>query len=224
MKKWVFSLTFAILSVHAAPSVPNHNLLNKAWKIYTGGSRGLPYYSLQVDGRNYRGDRPWNLYWNILKDAVDYEGRRVLELGCNVALLSIFLQTYRGAESCLAVDMPIQQLKKRGVERLYVAAELTREAFHVRNITIASIDFDERDYGQALGYDYDVVFCMNLLQRVKDREKLMAYLSHFDHVIFEGDGEDPVEIRSFAEHGFGNYEKLGLLPVGKPRTLLHFYR
>jgi len=231
MKKFILLLAFITTSwMHADRPIPNHNLLSKAWKIYTGGSNGLPYYSLQTDGKHYRGDLPWNLRWNILKDAIDYEGKRILELGCNVALTSIFLKTYCGAESCLAVDMPIHKLKKKKMERLYVAAELTREAFNTRNITIKPIDFDGKDYEEILGYDYDVVFCMSLLNWIQDKTRLMTYLSHFDHVIFEGHSTNAVEIKRFAEHGFHNYEELGMTATGpafKPgseRTLFHFYK
>lgn len=231
MKKYILLLTLAASTwMHADKPTPDHKLLSKAWSIYTGGGHGLPYYSLQADGKNYRGDRPWNLRWNILKDAVDYEGKRVLELGCNAALTSTFLKTYCGAESCMAVDMPIHRLKKKKMEKLYVAAELIREAYDARDVTIKPVDLDEENYEEILGYEYDVIFCMSLLNWIKDKPRLMTYLSHFDHVIFEGHAKDLVEINRFAKHGFHNYEKLGTTATGrafkpgKERTLFHFYK
>ncbi len=71
------------------------NLLT-AWKIAQYSNASSPgvevaYYALDIDGYHFPGERPWVDRWNMLRTITDYSGKRILELGCNMALLSCFL-------------------------------------------------------------------------------------------------------------------------------------
>ena len=66
--------------------------------------RALAYYELDFGGLRLPGERPWAVRWRVLRQITALRGRRVLELGCNLGLLSIFLLKEAGAAAALAVD------------------------------------------------------------------------------------------------------------------------
>ena len=76
------------------------------------------------------------------------------------------------------------------------------------------------NYEEKIGYDYDIVFCMSLIHWVKDKNRLMRYLSNFNHVIFEGHESNSVEIAQFKKYGFDKYAILG--NADKERTIILF--
>jgi hypothetical protein len=68
--------------------------LAQAWEIAARSQASFPglqlaYYSLDVAGINFPGERPWVQRWNSLRANVNFKGKRFLELGCNLGLLSI---------------------------------------------------------------------------------------------------------------------------------------
>lgn len=190
----------------------NMPLIEKAWQINTSGAKITSYYSLNVNGRTFPGIRPFGLRWDMFKDLLDYTGKNILELGCCTALPSITLKKYREAGHVVAVDMADYRL---------LAAQLVAKAFEV-SLDFRKLNLDNDNYEKQLGYDFDVVFCMSLLNWVKDKNRLMAYLSHFKNVIFEGHEHPTVEIARFARYGFNNYKLLGVSDLG--RSVILFYR
>jgi SAM-dependent methyltransferase len=204
------------------------DLLAQAWTIPTGGSNGQPYNHVVVDGVDFPGERTWDDRWILIKEATNYQNKKVLELGCNVALVSTYLLKYQNAALCTGVDRPDDLLAFHGMPDLIKAAKTIHRAFNV-SPHILQIDMNHADYENTLGYDYDIVFCMSFLKWADDKERLLEYLSHFQEIIFEGHEEDSNEIDRFQKKGF-QYRILGKTQVGVSyppnafRTLIHFYK
>ncbi len=91
-----------------------------------------PDYSIDLEGVVFPGERPWEARWSYLESAADYRNRRVLELGCNLGLLSTWALTHGGASAALGVDHDPDIVR---------AAGLVAEAFGVRP-EFRVVDFD----------------------------------------------------------------------------------
>lgn len=203
-------------------------LLAQAWTIPTGGSNGKSYNQITLNGIDFPGERNWNERWALIQGATNYQNKKILELGCNVALASTYLLKYRNAGLCTAIDRPDDLLALHGMPYLIQAADMIHQAFHV-SPHILQIDMNHADYEKELGYDYDILFCMSFLKWVDDKDRLLEYLSHFREIIFEGHEEDAIEIQRFQNKGF-QYRILGKTQVGVSypsnafRTLIYFYK
>ena len=233
LKQSISIVIFSVVSCVVYPQVSiiegiDLELLSKAWEIPTGGSNGQPYNHIVVEGISFPGERAWDERWTLIKDAMDYRGKRILELGCNVALASTYLLKYQNALECAGVDRPNELLAVHGMPRLIEAAKLIHRAFHV-NLEILQMDINNTEYEELLGFDYDVAVCMSFLKWVDDKERLLDYLSHFHHIIYEGHEADSIEIERFQRRGF-EYRILGATQVGVSypknafRTLIYFFK
>lgn len=204
-------------------------LLAEAWTIPTGGSNNQPYYSLNVNGLFFYGERSWEDRWNFIKDQINCKNKRILELGCNVGIASVYLLKYGQALCCTGVDRPNDVLALHGMPRLMEASKLLQRAFHV-HVDLVQLDFNKDDYEELIGQKYDFVVCMSLLKWVEDKERFLNYLALFDEVLFEGHESDSVEIERFKRHGFDHYQILGSTHVGvsypqdSKRTLIYFWK
>lgn len=190
----------------------NMHFIEKAWQINTSGDQIPSYYSIRVNNHTFPGIRPFNVRWNMIKDVVDYTNKNVLELGCCTALPSTLLKKYKNVSRVVAVDMADYRLQ---------AAQLFAQAFEV-DVEFYKMHFGVDDYEDRLGHAFDVVFCMSLLHWIEDKERFLNYLSHFNHVIFEGHDSSSIEIERFKRHGFSHHEILGISDNG--RTVIHFYQ
>ena len=192
-------------------------LLGAAWQIRTGGSHG-PYYALIVNGIFFDGERLWDDRWQLIKRGVDFKDKRILELGCNIALTSVYALKYGDAHSAVGVDLPDEQLKKHGIPLLMKAAHLTHRAFGV-SVTMLQVNLNvDKNYEARIGRQYDLVVCMSLLKWVNDKERLLTYLSQFPEVLYEGHDSDDIEIERFRRHGFTRYVRLGETHIGASYT------
>lgn len=185
---------------------PRLKKLHDAWRIAqksNASSPALPlaYYAIDFEGYHFPGERPWNERWNRLKNISDYSGKTILELGCNMGLLSINLIKEAGAAKCIGVDHD---------KKILESAKLISEVFEV-DPEFKRVNFDsskdwERDL---LSYNIDVVFALNVLNWVNDKERLLSFLAKAKEVIFEG--HDPLEVEKarFVKIGFTNIEEIG---------------
>lgn len=207
----------------------NIDALEQAWTISGGGSNGRPYYSLTINGVHLEGERPWSDRWTLIKDAVDYKDKRILDIGCNMGLTLAFLHKYKHAASCTGVDRSDLLLSDFGTPHLKKAAVHIQQAFDF-HFNLIQLDLNSDNYECLVGTDHDLVICFSILKWVDDKERFMNYLSHFKEVLFEGHDPDEVEIERFARHGFTNYEILGKTHIGASypkeatRTLMHFWK
>lgn len=197
----------------------NIYLIEKAWSVNTGGPSCPRYYSMTINGKFYNGNRLWDLRWNIIKDATDYINKNILELGCNMGLVTTFLKKYRKANVAVGVEGPDAFLARQGSPHRVKAAKWFAQAFEV-DVGFVQVDLNgEPNYEGKIGYDYDVVFCLSLMNWIKDKERLLRYLSKFNEVIYEGHDSLQVELNRFKRYGFNNYRILGAAGRG---SIIHF--
>lgn len=202
----------------ALPEDAPHQLkeLLKAWQLArisdaNAPGTGLAYYSLEVDGYSFPGERPWLERWSLLQGLTDYQGKRILELGCNMGLLSSFFLKEMGATAAMAVDAD---------ETILRAAQHVANALGVRP-TLVQQDFDACDTWEERLADFrpDIVFALSVLNWVRDKRRFMAFLGHFREVIFEGHETAAIEARRFRDVGLQWIEMVGVSERGRP--ILH---
>jgi tRNA A-37 threonylcarbamoyl transferase component Bud32 len=196
-----------------ANSSPRLRQLNEAWHIAqdsSASSPGVPiaYYSLTVDDFRFPGERPWSERWAVLRTLADYEDKRILELGCNMGLLSCFLLGEEKAAAALAVDVDTEILR---------AAEHVACAFDVRPAYM-QIDLDDPGPWESRLQPFaaDIVFALNVLNWVKDRDRLLHFLGQCSQVIFEGHESFDIEKARFEAVGFSNIRLAAMTERNRP--------
>jgi hypothetical protein len=205
-------------SVSLLPSLPagagpSAHALQEAWRIAAAASASAPgqrvaYHELEWEGICFPGERPWSARWRVLRQITPYAERRVLELGCNMALLSIFLLKDAHAAAALAVDRDPAILE---------AAAIVAEALDVQP-QFCRIDFD-RDSNwedQLAAFRPDVVVALSVLHWVQDKARFLAFLGRFDEVIFEGHDSSRTERRRLLQAGFTEIDLVDTSERGRP--------
>ena len=196
---------------HELPAInsdadPKLKKLLDAWRLAQKSNASAPalplaYYAIDFEGYHFPGERPWDERWNRLKNVSGYSGKTILELGCNMGLLSIHLLKEAGAAKCIGVDHD---------KKILESANFISEVFEV-NPVFKQINFDSaKDWeNDLLSYNVDVVFALNVLNWVYDKERLLKFLSNFPEIIFEGHDTTEVERKRFEQIGFNTIEEIG---------------
>jgi len=186
---------------------PEIKKMLEAWKIAqksNASSPGMPvaYYSLDFKGIRFPGERPWIDRWNRFKDVTAYNGKTIIELGCNMGLLSTYLLKERDAERCVGVDHDT---------RIIVSAQLIGDVYNV-NPEFFRINFDSKDNWEErlLSYNADIIFALNVLNWLNDKQRFLNFLANFPQVIFEGHDSTEIEKKRFQELGFTNIAEIGI--------------
>jgi serine/threonine protein kinase len=211
----------AIKKLRILPVLPDDassqlKTLLKAWEIAQNSDANSPgqhfaYYSLRLDGFYFPGERPWIERWNMMHSIMDYSGKRILEMGCNMGLLSTFLLKDSHASSALAVDIN---------DKILEAATLISMAFGVKPVLKVQ-NFDAPDDWETKLADFkpDVVFALNVLNWVQDKQRFLRFLGSFSEVIFEGHDSLDVERNRLSDVGFKQIDIVGVSERG--REVLH---
>jgi predicted Ser/Thr protein kinase len=205
-------------SVSPLPSLPpgagaSACALHEAWRIAAAAAASAPgqrvaYHALEWQGICFPGERPWSARWRVLRRVTPYANRRVLELGCNMALLSIFLLKDAHAGAALAVDRD---------PAILAAAAIVAEALGVQP-QFRRIDFDrDADWeDQLAAFRPDVVVALSVLHWVQDKARLLAFLGRFDEVIFEGHNSSRTERQRLLQAGFTEIDLVDTSERGRP--------
>ena len=187
--------------------------LHEAWRIAAAADANSPghqvaYYELVCDGESLPGERPWAERWRSLRSVTRFADRRVLELGCNLALLSTFLLKEGGASAALAVDRD---------RAILAAAAKVAEAFGVRP-AFAEVDFDRDPHWEErlAAFQPDVVVALSVLHWVQDKARFLAFLSRFDEVVFEGHDSSRIERDRLRRAGFAEVDLVDTSERGRP--------
>lgn len=199
------------------PSLPDDasvklKTLYNAWKQAQRSNASSPgkelaYYSLDVEGYHFPGERPWIDRWKMLRSITDYSGKRVLELGCNMALLSCFLLKESHARAALALDADAD---------IIAAARKVSLAFGVEPILrLQNLDAPDHWEREISDFKPDIVFALNVLNWVKDKERLLAFLGRFHDIIFEGHDSFDTESRRLRTVGFEQIEIVAVSERGR---------
>jgi serine/threonine protein kinase len=188
-------------------------LLIKAWELAQRSNASSPgkkmaYYSLMQCGYHFPGERPWEERWNTLRSLSDYTGKRVLELGCNMGLLSCFLLKFEGATEAMAVDHD---------DEILASAALISKAMDV-NLNIEQINFDSHaDWESKLdSFSPDIVFALNVLNWVKGKKRFLEFLGRFNTLIYEGHDSFETERKRLEGVGYKTFKLIGVSERNRP--------
>jgi hypothetical protein len=190
--------------------------LHEAWRMAAAApasspGRPIAYYELEFEGLRFPGERPWAPRWRVLRHVTTYRARRVLELGCNMALLSTFALKEAGAAAALAVDRD---------PAILAAAAKVALALGVQP-RFRQIDFD-RDPGwedELQAFAPDVVVALSVLHWVRDKARFLGFLGRFDELIFEGHDSSRAERARLSAVGFTGIELIDTSERGRPILL-----
>src|SRR5680860_402951 len=188
-------------------------LLEAAWLLARrsdASSPGVPvaYYSAELFGRRYPGERRWEDRWETLREAVPLQGARVLELGCNMGLLSTYALQEANAESAFGIDR----------DRLIIeAARLTAASLGVQP-RFATVDLDASEQWESplLEYAPSVVFALNVLNWVTAKDRLLQFLGHFRCIVVEGHDSSGTEISRLRSVGFSYFDEVATTERFRP--------
>lgn len=204
--------------IPALPETAGRELqqLHAAWHIAARSNasspgRDIPYYDMTFEGFCLPGERSWSERWGYLRHVTPYRDKRILELGCNLGLLSIFLLKDQGARAALAVD---------GDPEILDAGRLAARAFDVEP-HFACVNFD-RDPGwesELAAFRPDVVFALSVIEWLDDEARFLAFLGRFDEVVFEGHHSSAFETRRLRATGFGDVQLVDTSERGRPVLL-----
>ena len=191
-------------------------LLRTAWQIAQSSNASSPgrskaYYSFDFQGYHLPGERPWQERWDTLRAIRDFQGLRVLELGCNLGLLSCHLLREEGSAAATAVDRD---------STIVEGAKLVAEALDV-SPRIMQIDFDrDEDWEkELLSFEADVVFALSVFNWIEQKKRFLEFLGRHSCVIFEGHDSFEVERDRLRGVGFSRVDLLSLSERSRPLLL-----
>lgn len=191
---------------------PKLKSLLKAWRVAQRSNASSPgkilgYYSLDVKGYHFPGERPWVDRWDVFRSITDYSGKRILELGCNMALLSCYLLKESNAIAALAVDVDT---------RILQAAEHVSLALGVKPV-LRQVDFDSANDWETQLADFqpEIVFALSVLKSVEKKDRFLSFLGRFPTVIFEGHDVVDVECARLRAVGFQQFDIIGTSERGR---------
>lgn len=184
--------------------------LDRAWRVAEESNANAPghriaYYAWTFKGRHYIGERPWAFRWEFLRKAVQFKGKRVLELGSNMAMTSAYALLH-GASEATAVDSD---------ELILDAAALLGVALGVPIRTIR-MKFDGSSAWEDALPDADLAIAMSILEWVPDRLRFERYLGRFAEVVFEGHESAAVERERLTRMGFREVTLVGESERARP--------
>jgi tRNA A-37 threonylcarbamoyl transferase component Bud32 len=181
-----------------SPTSPAIAGLAKAWTIAQRSQANSPghslaYYAFSFQGEHFPGERPWYLRWEPLRRQVDWSGKRVLELGCNMGLLSAFVRIY-GAAAATAVDRDWSILEAGQV----LCEALAIDGVDFRRADLSSMSW-EKDMPEA-----DICVAMSLHHWLPGpgQAALLRFLARHREVVFEGHDPLSTEIDRLRRVGF----------------------
>lgn len=171
-------------------------LLAQAWSIAqlagaNAPGQGLAYYAFTHRGYHLPGERPWDLRWEAIRRVVDFEGKALLELGCNLGLLSCFAMLH-GARSAVGID--------RNAEILG-GARLVADALGV-SPELRQVDLSSAADWEASLRGADVVTALSVVHWLPDPERVLRFLGEHREVIYEGHDSLEVETERLRSVGF----------------------
>jgi hypothetical protein len=192
---------------------PALDSLAKAWELAARSNASAPgvnvaYYSLDVEGINFPGERPWLQRWDCIKKTVEFRGKRFLELGCNMGLLAIHARL-AGAQLCVAADVDSDVLE---------AAKLAARGFGA-DVEFRQLDLNEIDkWGPGLE-QFDIVSAMSVMHWVQNKERVWSFLALFPELLYEGHESEAEAEEALQKAGFKQIVRLGPTERNRPMFL-----
>ncbi len=177
--------------------------LAEAWSIAARSKASAPdtdiaYYSIDIGGINFPGERPWILRWERIRKNLDFKGKRLLELGCNMGLLSIHAKL-SGAAFCLGVDTD---------KDILLAANLASRAFGT-NVEHRPVDLGDSFRWEEELNGFDIVSALSVLHWIEDKERVWSFISKHKEVLYEGHESEQEAEDNLRKAGFIHIVPLG---------------
>jgi 2-polyprenyl-3-methyl-5-hydroxy-6-metoxy-1,4-benzoquinol methylase len=159
-------------------------------------------------GHHFRGERGWYARWDVISSAVDFTGKSVLELGCNMGLLSSFARL-NGATDAHGVDHDALIIQ---------AAELVARGLQ-SNATFEQVDLNgEERWEERLG-GRDLVTALSVVHWLPDRDRVLDFLGTHSELIYEGHDTLEIETERLRSLGFDRIDLIG--STERDRHILH---
>ncbi|MBX3303320.1 MAG: methyltransferase domain-containing protein [Nitrospira sp.] len=183
---------------------PGLELLAEAWNIASLAKASSPgvdiaYYSIDISGVNFPGERPWLLRWERIRKNIDFKGKRLLELGCNMGLLSIHAKL-SGASACLGIDVDREILE---------AANLASRAFGTEVIYRQFDLADSSPWEEELN-GFDVISALSVLHWIENKERVWSFIGKHKEMLYEGHESEQEAESNLRRAGFTKIVRLGL--------------
>lgn len=174
--------------------------LRRAWGIgrlsmANSPGQNIAYYSLDIAGHHFHGERSWIFRWHEISKKVNFKGKRVLELGCNLGLFASFARR-EGAQECVGVDHDTTILE---------GARLVSKAFHTDNEFYLA-DFDADEQWEDMFCNFDLVIAFSVVNWLKNKERFLTFLGKHNEVIYEGHESLNIEFGRLRNAGFNQIE------------------
>lgn len=185
------------------------NLLTEAWDKASSSNASSPgsplaYYSIDINGVNFPGERPWLFRWNTIHKSIIFEEKSFLELGCNMGLLALHAKL-SGAKSCLGVDVD---------HDIVGAAKLVAQAFN-KDVSFRQLNLDDPiPWEDELGV-HDIVSLLSVIHWVKDKNRVWNFIGKHKEVIYEGHESDSEAEQNLRKAGFNTIISIGLSERGR---------
>ena len=191
------------------PPVRRVGLLGEAWDLalrWQVRGKGYSYNSLTVDNVHFPGDRSWEERWALLGPALraacggSLAGKRILELGCNVGLLSVWAA--REGATCRGYDSK---------DYLVEAATRVARAFAVEErCSFRKCDLNDVAAIASAAESYDICTLLSVLVWVKNPASLIDFLSRQQAVLYEGHDTPEAAALRLEQCGFGRIRVIGI--------------
>lgn len=161
----------------------------------------IAYYRWAFGGLILPGERPWRQRWQLIFPAIQplLRGARVLDLGCNMGMLSLHCLLH-GAARVTGVDHEADIVECAA--RLASIAGVELNARHG--------DLNDRQFVAELDAEpYDLAIALSVVHWLENKADVMRLLARTPHVLFEGHLPPGEEIRVLHEFGFGEVRLIG---------------
>jgi predicted nicotinamide N-methyase len=209
-------LRSALTSPKTQPVVSaDHDLadLDQAWRTAerskaNAKGQSQAYYAFSYRGRHFPGERAWYSRWDPIRASVDFTGKSVLELGCNMGMLSTFA-TLSGAASAHGVDHDADIVD---AARLVARALGSGATFEQLDL-MGSEPWEQRLSGR------DIVTALSVVHWLPEKDRVLQFLGTHDELIYEGHDTLDIETARLRSIGFSRIDVV--LETERDRHILH---
>lgn len=183
---------------------PDLETLAEAWRLASYSKASAPdadiaYYTIDIGGVNFPGERPWILRWEHIRRNIDFKGKRLLELGCNMGMLSIHAKL-SGAAFCLGIDIDKDILE---------AATLASRAFGT-DVVHRHLNLGDSSPWEEELKGFDIVSALSVLHWIEDKERVWCFISKHKEVLYEGHESEQEAESNLMKAGFTHIVSLGI--------------